>query len=191
MPKLQSIVLKFLRRIWFPVFILVIFLVYLVNQQAAIWITVIAIGIFALSYVPHLIKRFRLVRFMKGYYMIEDDTITEHFKKPLRIIQERMFEILQSQQNKKEWQVWKLSKKWLIVFLNKHYIFYHQQTIDKFKGLYAKGCTESEILDKLKDKDLRTKAEVKSIKDALIKNKKIIEREPSAKEQSEQKRLAK
>lgn len=91
--------------------------------------------------------------------MIEDDTVARELERPLREVRQKMYELSQN-----------LDKKdYVVVFLNKRYIFYHGTTVDKFKELYHQGKTEKEILEELKPFDLRTRAEVKTIKATLKK----------------------
>ena len=116
---------------------------------------------------------------MKGFFMVEDDTIAEEFKRPIREIREKMFDISQDQ-NK---------KKWLIVFLNKRYIFYHKDTVVKFTDLHNQGYGDKEILDGLQENDLRTRAEVNAIRDTLKKHKRLGEREISVKKRQDQERF--
>ncbi|MHA1291189.1 MAG: hypothetical protein ACTSQJ_00815 [Promethearchaeota archaeon] len=160
MPKKYVVFFKSVGRKWFLFLIILILIVFIYNQEAAIWITAITIGLFLLTYVKPVIFKHKIVKKMKEYYMIEDDTVADLLKKPLREVREVIFKIYQKQKR----------KKYLIVFLNKHYIFYHQDTIEKYIELYNKGLNEKEILEKLYDNDLRTRAEVKAIKDALIKH---------------------
>ena len=117
---------------------------------------------------------------MKGYYMIEDDTIAGEFKRPIRRIRDKMFEISQNQRN----------RKWVIVFLNKRYIFYHQDTIEKLTDLYNKGYSDKEILELLKENDLRTRAEVTIIKETLIKHGRLGKRAISVKQRQDQLRFS-
>ena len=117
---------------------------------------------------------------MKQFYKIEDEIIARKFEKPIEVIQDKLFELSQNQEK----------KKWLIVFLNKQYIFYHQETIEKFQEYYNKGFSEKEILDNLKDYKIITKAEIKAIKDNLIKLNRLDDREISVKEHRDKQRFA-
>ena len=117
---------------------------------------------------------------MKKYYKIEDNLIARKFKKPLEKIQDELFELSQNQEK----------KSWLITFLNKQYVFYHQETIEKFKEVYNKGYTEKEILDSLKDFKVNTRAEIKIIKETLVKLERLSEREISVKDHKEKQRFA-
>jgi len=116
---------------------------------------------------------------MKQFYKIEDELIARKFKKPITVIQDELFELSQNQEK----------KKWLIAFLNKQYIFYHQETIEKFQELYNKGFSEKEILDNLKDYKIITKAEIKIIRENLIKLNRLDDREISVKEHKKKQRF--
>ncbi len=186
MPSQIVVFLKKVGRLWFWFLFLVILIVFIYNREAALWITGITLALYILSYVPYELKRTRLVRFMKDYYMIEEDTIAENLKKPLRVIQGRLFDIYQKQDVEGFWHIFRKRHNYLIVFANKRYVFYHKDTILKFIELYRQGADESEILEKLKEKDLRTRAEVKIIKETLLKNHKMPERAVSVKEHREE-----
>lgn len=117
---------------------------------------------------------------MKKFYKIEDELIARKFKKPIKKIREEMFELSQNQEK----------KKWLIVFLNKQYICFHQDTIQAFKEFYNKGYSEKEMLDNLKKYKINTRVEIKAIQDTLIKLDRLNEREISVKEHKEKQRFA-
>lgn len=116
---------------------------------------------------------------MKKFYKIEDELIAKKFKKPLQKIQDEMFKVSQNQQK----------KKWLIIFLNKQYVFYHQETIQAYEKFYNKGYSEKEILDNLNDYKISTRAEIKTIKEYLVKLDRLSEREISVKEHREKQRF--
>jgi len=126
---------------------------------------------------------------MKKYYRIEDKTIAKKLRSSLSHVQEQMFELSQKQINKKKWQFWIKEKNWLIIFYDKHYIFYSERTIDDYKKLYKQGFGDKEILDKLKKYNLETRAEVKTIEENLIKHNKMGERKISVKEKRDQLRF--
>ncbi len=117
---------------------------------------------------------------MKQYYKIEDELIARKFKKSIEVIQDELFELSQNQ----------YKKKWLITFINKQYVYYHQETIEKFQELYNKGFSEKEILDNLQNYKVVTKAELKAIKENLVKLNRLNEREISVKEHRDKQRFA-
>ncbi|MHA2035407.1 MAG: hypothetical protein ACW98X_03175 [Promethearchaeota archaeon] len=180
MPKKYIVFLKTIGRKWFAFLIIAIIVITFFNPIAAIWMAVITIILFVLSYIPRLFFKNKLHKFMKGFYKIEDELIARKLKKSLEKVREEMFELSQSQEK----------KNWLIVFLNKQYIFYHHETIQAFKEVYNKGFTEKEILDNLKDYKVNTRMEIKAIKDGLIKLERLSEREISVKEHKEKQRFA-
>lgn len=117
---------------------------------------------------------------MKKFYKIEDEIIARKFKKRIEVIRDELFELSQNQEK----------KKWLIAFLNKQYIFYHEETIVKFSEVYNKGFSEKEILDNLKEYKITTRAEIKIIKESLVKLNRLNDREISVKEHREKQRFA-
>ena len=159
MPKKYVVFFKSIAKYWFYYLIIIIVIVAFFNMVAAIWLTLISIALFGISYVPSQFFENNLVKLMKNYYKIEDNTIARELKRPLEKVQKKMYDLAQNQEK----------KEWLIVYLNKRYIYYHQETIEKFKELYNKGHGEKEILEELQEIDLKTRSEVKAIKDTLIK----------------------
>jgi hypothetical protein len=159
--------------------VVIILIVAIYSPIAAIWMSGITLALFLISYIPTLLFKRKIKNFLKKFYKIEDELIARKFKKPLQKIQEILFESSQNQEKKKS----------LIVFLNKQYIFYHEETIKKFKEVYNKGFSEKEILDNLKDYKIITKAEIKAIKDNLIRLNRLTEREISVKEHKDKLRF--
>ncbi|MFX0000245.1 MAG: hypothetical protein ACFE88_09015 [Candidatus Hermodarchaeota archaeon] len=180
MPKKYIVIIKTIGRSWFIILVAIIIIVAIYNPIAAIWMSGITLVLFLLSYVPRLFFKNKIHKFMKKFYKIEDELIARKFNKPIKKIQEELFELSQNQEK----------KPWLVAFLNKQYVFYHQKTIEKFIELYNKGYSEKEILDNLKNFKVVTKAEIKTIKESLIKLNRLSEREISVKERRDQQRFA-
>ncbi|UCC18944.1 MAG: hypothetical protein JSV62_12660 [Promethearchaeota archaeon] len=180
MPKKYIVVIKTIGRKWFIILIAIILIVAIYNPIAAIWMSGITLVLFLLSYIPNLFFKRKLNKFMKKYYKIEDELIARKFNKSLQKIQDIMFELSQKQEK----------KDWLIIFLNKQYVYYHGKSILKFEEVYNKGYTEKEILDNLKDFKVTTRAEIKVIKDSLVKLNRLKEREISVKEHKDKQRFA-
>ncbi|MFX0155056.1 MAG: hypothetical protein ACFE9Q_11065 [Candidatus Hodarchaeota archaeon] len=180
MPKKYIVIIKTIGRSWFIILVAIIIIVAIYNPIAAIWMSGITLVLFLLSYVPRLFFKNKIHKFMKKFYKIEDELIARKFNKPIKKIQEELFELSQNQEK----------KPWLVTFLNKQYVFYHQKTIEKFIELYNKGYSEKEILDNLKNFKVVTKAEIKTIKESLIKLNRLSEREISVKERRDQQRFA-
>ncbi|MEJ2295694.1 MAG: hypothetical protein P8Y23_13145 [Candidatus Lokiarchaeota archaeon] len=116
---------------------------------------------------------------MRKFPAIEDKTLAKKFEKPIKTIQEKLFELSQNQEK----------KDWVIIYLNKQYIVYNEKTVNKFKELYNKGFGEKEILENLQRFGIKTRAEVKAITDTLIKYNKLEERGVSVKEFRDEQRF--
>ena len=163
---------------WFIFLVVAIIIIAIYNSVIAIWMTGITLVLFLLSFIPKLLFKNKIQKFMKKFYKIEDDLIARKFEKSLTRVREELFELSQNQ----------MKKKWLIVFLNKQYIFYHQDTVSKFIEFYNKGFSEKEMLDNLKEYKLNERAEIKTITETLIKLNRLSEREISVKEHREKQR---
>ena len=180
MPKKYIVVFKTIGRRWFLFLVAIIIIVAIYNSIVALWMTGITLVLFLLSFIPSLLFKKKLNKFLNKYSKIEDEIIAKKFNRPIKKVREEMFELSQNQMKKKS----------LIIFLNKQYIFYHQETIEKFLEFYNQGYSEKEILDNLKDYKLNTRTEIKVIKETLVKLDRLTEREISVKEHREKQRFA-
>jgi ABC-type multidrug transport system fused ATPase/permease subunit len=172
--------LKTIGRKWFIFLIIAILIVFIFYQLAAIIMTIVTIVLFTLSYIPTLIFNKNLKNFLLDYSSIEDKMVARKLKRSLPKIQEKMHN-LSKKQNKKNW---------LIIFTNKHYIFYNERTVEKFREYYTKGLGEKEILEKLKKSNIKTRAEIKAIEEILVENSRLEEREVSVKEYRDKQRFS-
>jgi len=179
LPKKYIVVIKTIGRKWFIILVIIILIVAIYSPIAAIWMSGITLILFFMSYIPEMFFKRKLNKFMKKYYKIEDELLARKFNKPLQKIQDIMFDLSQKQEK----------KVWLITFLNKQYVYYHEKSMQKFEEVYNKGYSEKEILDNLKDYKITTRAEIKVIKDTLVKLNRLKEREISVKEHKEKQRF--
>ncbi|MFX1350485.1 MAG: hypothetical protein ACFE92_17580 [Promethearchaeota archaeon] len=144
--------------------IAVILVTFMFNQMLAIWITLALLGIALLVYLLSLQFKKKLIRIMQKYVRIIDTDISEELNQPIERIRKNLLNLYKNQKKRRG----------LIIFLNKRYIFYNNVSVSKFLELFNNGIKEKEILEQLKEKiGLRTRAEVKAIKDTLIYHKKI------------------
>ena len=158
-----------IRKSWFYVLILVILVIFIYERGIALLISFISIFGFMISYIPSLSFKKRLIKLMNKYRKIEDLAVSRNIRRPLPFIQNYMYKLSKRQKR----------KKWLIVYLNKRYIFYNKNTIQEFVKLYGYGFHEKEILNNLRaNVNLKTRAEIKAIRDTLAKNKRILEIRP-------------
>ena len=156
-----------IRKSWFFVLIVVIIVIFVYQRTIALLITLVLIFTFIISYIPSLSFKKRLIKLMNKYKKVEDVTISRKIRRPLPIVQNYMYKLSKSQKH----------KKWLIVYLNKRYIFYSKTTVKEFLRLHGDGYHEKEILESLKQTiNLKTRAEIKAIKDTLTRSKRIFER---------------
>ncbi len=179
MPSKLVKTLKTIGRKWFIFLVIAILIVFIFYQLAAIIMTVVTIVLFALSYIPTLFFNKKLKKLLSDYSSIEDKMVARKLKRSLPQIQEKMHDLSkkQSKQN------------WLIIFTNRHYIFYNEETIQKFREYYVKGLGEKEILEKLKKCDIKTKDEIKAIEETLVENSRLEGREVSVKEYRDKQRF--
>ncbi len=153
---------------WFFLLILVILAIFVYNRVFAILITLTFIFGFIVSYIPSLSFRKRLIKLMNKYDKIEDFMVSRKISRSIPIVQNYMYKLSKRQRH----------KKWLIVYLDKRYIFYSKKAIQEFLKLYGYGYQEKKILECLKKNiNLKTRAEIKAIKDTLTRSKRILEKE--------------
>lgn len=156
----------FFSKSWFSASILLILVIFIYERIFALLLTSIYILAFILSYIPSISFKKRLIKLMNQYDKIEDLTVSRKFHREITIIQTYMYKLSKHQKH----------KKWLIVYLNKRYIFYSKNTIQEFLKLYGYGLHEKKILETLKRNiNLKTRAEVKAIHDTLTNNKRLLE----------------
>lgn len=155
-------------RNWFSFLVFFIVFIFFYNQILGIWLTILTIIIFTLSYIPSLFFKKKLITFMKGFDVINDISIAKRLKRQITKIRKKMFLISKNQKK----------KKWLIVFLDNAYIFYNEKVIQTFKELYEKGYGEKEILEEIKNHfNINTRAEIKVIENTLVNQKRLGMRE--------------
>jgi hypothetical protein len=140
---------------------------------------IVTIILYLASFIPNLFFSNRFTRYVKKFHSIEDKNLVKKFNKPLRKIQEKLFELSQKQKK----------KDWVIIYLNKQYIIYNEEIIEKFKELYNNGFGEKEILETLQSYGIKTRAEIKAITDTLIKYDKLEERDVSVKTYRDEQRF--
>ena len=144
--------------------IVAILVIFIFNRMLTIWITLTLLSIALITYLFSLSFKKKLIRTMQKHLRIIDMDIAAELNQPIERIRKTLIKLHKHQ-----------NKRWgLIIFLNKRYIFYNSVSVNKFLELYNNNLKEREILEQLKeDLGLKTRAEVKVIKDTLIDQKKI------------------
>ncbi len=153
-------------RYWFLFLLLASLIVLFYHQQAAFIMGIITVSLYFLSFMPSLIFRFRLLKKMKKHAKIDDVTLARISKKRLKKIKNLMFKLANHQEK----------KRWLIIYFNKSYVFYAPSTVKKIRELLleeGEKKDESQILSKLKAHDIKSKEELRAIKETLMKFKKL------------------
>ena len=144
--------------------IVAILVIFIFNQMLAIWITLTLLSIALIVYLFSLSFKKKLIRAMQKHLRIIDMDIAVDLNQSIERIRKTLIKLHKHQ--KKRWG--------LIIFLNNRYIFYNSVSVKKLLELYNNGLKEKEILVQLKETiGLKTRAEVKVIKDTLIDHKKI------------------
>ena len=95
MPKKYIVIIKTIGRRWFIFLVIIILIVAIYNSIAAIWMSGITLSLFLLSFVPRLLFKRKLNKFIKKFYKIEDELIARKFQKPLQKIQDELFGLSQ------------------------------------------------------------------------------------------------
>lgn len=180
MPKKYKVILKSIGRKWFLILVIIIIIIFFINPIVSIWMTIITIVLYLASYIPDLFFSRRIMKFMLKFNYLDDKSIARKLNRSLDQIQEKLFSLSQNQER----------KKWLVIYLNKQYLFYNEKAIERFKEYYNKGLGEKEILEKLINYNIKTRAEIKAIEEALIKNNRLKQRETSVKEFRDKERFS-
>ena len=134
--------------------LVIIIIVFYFNRILGIWFSGFFFLAYFLSYLVSLSSKRRLLRTIQEYLIISDSEIASKLKRPLEDVRGILFSLSKNQKK----------KKWLIVFLNKRYIFLNEHAVKHFELLYYKGYNEKKIFENLQQKmRIRSRAEVKAI----------------------------
>ncbi|MFX0005652.1 MAG: hypothetical protein ACFFAV_02870 [Candidatus Hermodarchaeota archaeon] len=148
--------------------ILSIVIIFIFYRLLAILLTLLLLAVAILIYILSLTFKKKLIRTMQKHNRIVDTDLAKDLNCKIEKIRKTMTKLHNHQKNRSG----------LVVFLSNRYIFYNSETIDKFKQLYNKDLKEKEILEHLKSNiDLKTRAEIKAIRDTLINHKKLEEKD--------------
>jgi len=147
-----------IKKIIFYLILGIIIFVFVYNQILGIWLAGSFFIIYLVSYLITLSSKRRLLRLMQEYSIINDKEIADKLERPLDDIRKILSSLSKNQKN----------KKWLIVFLNKRYIFLNENGVESFKQLYKRGYSEKIIQEKLQQEmKIRSRAEIKAIETTL------------------------
>ena len=157
--KRSTILLSFL--------IVAILIIFVFNQMLSILTTFILLVIAVLLYVLSPTFKKKLIQLMSKYNRIIDTDIAQELNYPIQKLRDKLCKLHKHQK----------IRIGLAVFLNNRYIFYNSQAINEFITLHTHYLREKDIFENLKASiGLKTRAEVKAIKDTLKNQKKIEEK---------------
>jgi hypothetical protein len=152
--KLLFIIQKFI----FYILLGVIVIVFLFNRIIALWLAGIVLVVYLGSYVLTLSFKRRLLRRIQEYPTISDTEIADKLDYSIDYIRNMLSSLSRNQKR----------KRWLIVSLNRRYVFFNEQAVDIFKDLYRRGYNEKKILESMQQEmRIRSRAEVKAIENTL------------------------
>ena len=141
-----------------------IILIFIFNQLVGVLLAGSFFIIYIIYYSFAFSSKRRVLRLMQEYLVINDKEVAEKLKRPIDDIRKTLSSLSKNQKK----------KRWLLVFLNKRYIFLNEIGVDKFKAFYSKGYNEKKILENLqKDMKIRSRAEINAIITTLIKNERL------------------
>ena len=133
-------------------------ILYIYNQLVGLFLAGLLLVFYLLSFIISLSSKRRLLKIIQNYPIISDKEISNKLERPLEDVRNVLFSLSKNQKK----------KKWLIVFLNKRYIFLNESAVESFKKLYHMGYNEKKILEHLqRNTRIKSRAEVKAIELAL------------------------
>ena len=132
----------------------ILVIIFFLNRLLGLWLSGFLFLAYFLSYlISHSSKR-RLLRSIRDYLIISDVEIAKKLNRPIEDIRSILFSLSKNQRK----------KNWLIVYLNKRYLFLNEQAVKHFELLYYKGYNEKKIFESLQHKmRIKSRAEVKAI----------------------------
>ena len=129
-------------------------ILYIYNQLVGLFLAGLLLVFYLLSFIISLSSKRSLLKIIREYSTISDKEISNKLERPLDDIRSILFSLSKNQKN----------KKWLIVFLNRRYIFLNESAVESFKQLYHMGYNEKKILEHLqRNTRIKSRAEVKAI----------------------------
>jgi len=142
----------------------IILIYYIYNQLVGIFLASLVFVVYLVSFLISLSSKRSLLRVIREYPTISDKEISNKMKRPIDDVRNILFSLSKNQKK----------KKWLIVFLNKGYIFLNESAVENFKQLYSMGYNEKKILEHLqRNTRIKSRAEVKAIELTLTNQKRL------------------
>ena len=152
----------FLKKIWFPVFLIVVILIYfLVNKKISIILLVAAITLLTLEIIYDLLKTRKFISFLMKHSRIDDIGVAKKLNKDVYQIKDKMSKIMHGK---------KISGK-MVLFKNT-YVYYSKKMLGVLEEILIERKEElGEALRVLSKHGINTKSELKYTRDELSKDK--------------------
>ncbi|MFX1314480.1 MAG: hypothetical protein ACFE9T_01330 [Promethearchaeota archaeon] len=160
--------ISILKKYWFYLSLIPIIILYFFNSTLAIVLIIIFIFSLIIYYFIFFNFKKKILRFVKDFKIIEDRAIAQELNYSLQQVKTTMKKLIQKQDK----------KQWVIISINKNYIFFNDNVINDFIGLYKQGMNEKEIYEALNREEevFKSRREIKLLEDELIRQHKIFRR---------------
>ena len=157
-----------IKKIYFYLVLVVALIIFLYNQILALWLaTFIFIIYFSVFFITVSSKK-NLLKSLQEYLLISDTEIAKKLQRRVDDIRRDLFSLAKNQKK----------KKWLIVYLNKRYLFLNMQAVEIFIQLYSRGFNEKQIFENLQPRmKIKSRAEVKAIQNTLANQNRLVKSE--------------
>ena len=160
----NSKLIKIVKKTIFYLILGIIILIFFFNQLIGVLLASSFFIIYIIYYLITLSFKRRVLRLMQEYLIIGDKEVADKLKRPIDDIRKTLSSLSKNQKK----------KKWLLVFLNKRYIFLNEKGVENFKEFYNKGYNEKKILENLqKEMKIRSRAEINAIITTLVSNERL------------------
>jgi hypothetical protein len=151
-------IINIFRRLIFYSLLSILIIIFFLDRIIGIWLSGFFFVGYLISYLISISSKRRLLRSIRDHLIISDSEIANKLKRPVEDIRNTLFSLSKNQKK----------KDWLIVFLNKRYLFLNEQAVKHFELLYYKGYNEKKIFESLQQKmRIKSRAEVKAIVSTL------------------------
>jgi hypothetical protein len=107
-------------------------------------------------------------KFMIMYKVIEDRAVSQELNCSLQQVKNSMQKLIRKQDK----------KRWVIIPINDHYIFFNDIVINDFINLYKNGHNEKQIFESINRNEeiFKSRREVKILEDELMRQRRIFKR---------------
>lgn len=159
-------VIPILKKYWFYLLLIPIIVLYFFNSTIAIILIIVFLFSLIIYYFIFFNFKRKVLRFIKDFKIIDDRAIAQELNCTLQQVKTTMKKLIQKQDK----------EQWLIISINDHYLFFSDNVINDFVGLYKQGKNEKEIFEALNREEgiFASRREIKLLEDELIRQHKIF-----------------